>query len=72
MKFNSKFFLGGALAGGAWYVWWHILWSNHNQNNTLTTYVSGYGIYGSVLAGCFHPRLWSKGGLLASLIGRFK
>lgn len=55
-KYASKFYVGGALAGGAWHLWWN-WWSEQGQDKRTQTYMSGVALYLAAAASAFiHPR----------------
>lgn len=43
--------------------------TNHEHDNSLGTYIAGYGIYSAVAFGLYHPRLYLTGGLLGGIFG---
>ena len=55
MKYASKFFFGGAVAGGAWHLWWN-WWTENGQDRRAATYMSGVALFLAAGSVFIHPR----------------
>lgn len=62
--------LGGAVVGGGYYLFYYKFWTNGSSLSPMWDQITGYAVYGSILAACFiHPKVWWAGLYAGAAIG---
>mmetsp|Transcript_6577 Transcript_6577/g.900 ORF Transcript_6577/g.900 Transcript_6577/m.900 type:complete len:130 (+) Transcript_6577:234-623(+) len=60
----------GALTGGAWYMWYNLIWAKHSTRGAFWDHLGGYSLFGMAAAAfLFHPKHYWAGFIVGGFLG---
>lgn len=69
-RIYSPFIIGGAMVGGSWYIWYHLVWAHNSTKSAFVDNVFGNAIFGTVAnTFIFGPKNYHYGFFGGALVG---